>query len=557
MQADVLLRQQQPDLPFKTLIAVGLGYPDQARARLLEGWAAFLILEGKGETPQKEYPKVYERAIADMAKVPVPSTESTPDEARTYLRLRQQLASLHLLAGHAAAALPVAAEMISTADEFTYLPEPVKRVHQYEAERLKLMAVVAKAKPLYDAQKYPAMAEALDPTLVGLAKSLSSRGSATKQTAELAAKNGNDGKPAYDEGELGELSASADKLDKYRRDVLVVLALQGRIRGGQAEQAAELVGMLKQLGGNLEANAQTLGNLTRVVREHAVELRKKGQGGEADKLSAGVGALFEKIAAEPGQSLAMQVFLGVALKDLGRYDKAAELLNKIPAPSEADLKAPFASLSDEKKTAVRLYRNARLELVRAHRLAGRFDAADEVLTAATGTDKGPGWAKQVLDFRRESNLLLEARAGAEHDSKKKGEYWGRAKQGWDKLANEYAGALQAMMRQPLSTDDPAKENEEKKKRDQVKALYFDLFADALRCVVRGNTDLLKDKPELLGPKLQKVAEQMVTVETKNVDLAPEVKVKFAEMLAETPYLKGLYEKAGGKVFTHAPDAGGQ
>jgi hypothetical protein len=262
------------------------------------------------------------------------------------------------------------------------------------------------------------------------------------------------------------------------------------------------------------------------------------------------------MAAEPNQTPAMRVFLGIALKDLGRYDKACELLAKTPTPTDADLKAPFASLAEEKKGPVRLYRTARLELAKAERLAGRFDAADDLLKTAAGTDKEPGWAKGLLDFRREANLILEARAAAEADGKKKGEYWGRAKQGWDRLASEYAAAVQAMQRQPLPTDDPAKENEEKKKRDQVKALYFDLYADDLRCVVRGNTDLLKDKPETLTPRLQKVAEQLVAVETKNADLAPEAKAKFAELLAESKELRLLYDKAGGKVFTH-PDVGNQ
>jgi hypothetical protein len=557
LHGDSLLKQQHPDRAYSVLSRVSAGYPDQARARLLQGVAAFWLLGDRSPVPEKDRPKIYAKVVADMAAVPAPSPQASSDDARTYLRLRQQLASLHLLANRADAVPPVTNEMIRTAEEFTYLSLPFKRVHEFEAERLADMAVVARAKPLYDARKFTAMAKVLDPALIELAKSLSSHGPAVKQAADLAAKTGADGKPLYEAGELGELASAADKLDHYRRDALVVLALQGRIRGGQADQAAELVGLLKRLGGNLEANAQTLGNLTRVVREQAIELRKKGHAAEADTLVAGVGTLIDKIAAEKGQSPAMQVFLGIALKDLGRYDRAVELLKRAPSPTEADLNAAFASLSEEKKSTVRLYRNARLELVRAYRLGGLFDQAEQTLAAAAGTDAKPGWARHVLEFRRESNLLLEARAAAESDAKKKGEYWGRAKQGWDRLANEYAAALQAMRRRPLPADDPAKANEEKKKRDQVKSLYFDLFADALQCVVHGNMDLLKDKPDQLGVRLKKVAEQMVVVETRNADLSPEVKAKFAEMLVETPYLKGLYEKAGGKLFVQAPDAGGQ
>src|SRR5262249_15017449 len=150
-------------------------------------------------------------------------------------------------------------------------------------------AMVAKAKPFAEGQKFAAMAEVLDPAIVALAKSVADYGPAVKQATDLAAKTGADGKPVDEEGELGELTAAADKLDKYRRDALLVLALQGRVRGGQADQAAELVTLLRKLGGSLEANAQTLATLTRTVRDQSAELRKKGQAGEADKLAAGVG----------------------------------------------------------------------------------------------------------------------------------------------------------------------------------------------------------------------------------------------------------------------------
>jgi hypothetical protein len=557
MLGDLLLKNTQYQDAFTTLSRVSAGFPDQVRARLLLSVAAFNLVGDKSKLDPKAKKDIYDSTMALLKAVVAPGPDAPVEDARAYLRLRQQQASLNLLAGPAAAATAkaTAAAMYDEAALYSKLSEPMKRTHQFEAERLRLMAVFAAAKPLFDEQKYKESSALLDPLLTEMAKSLASGGSATAMAQAMTAKKDKDGKAMYEEGQLGEASAAAAKLDGYRRDAIVVLTLQNRIRSGAADQAAELIELMKKLGGNLEANAQTLANLARTVRDQAAELRKAGKADEAEKVTSAVGALFEKIADEPNQSIGMQIFYGIALRDLGRTAKAIEILSKIQPPAEADLKAGYNTLPEEKKISVRLYRGARLELARAYKVAKQYDKADEVLTAALGTDKAPGWAKGSLEFRKEVNLVLEARATDETDTKKKGEYWGKAKQGWDKLANEYGGTLQALLRQPLSKDDPAKANQETRQRDSVKNTYFELFSESIRCVVLGNAQLLKDKPDVLAQRLQKIAEQLVTVETKNTDLSPETKAKFAAILNLSDKLKELYGKAGGKEFLQP--AGGQ
>ena len=81
---------------------------------------------------------------------------------------------------------------------------------------------------------------------------------------------------------------------------------------------------------------------------------------------------------------------------------------------------------------------------------------------------------------------------------------------------------------------------------QVKPVYFDLFAESLRCLTAANTALLKDNPAKLTAQLGKVAAQVAQVEKTNPDLTADVKAKLAALLADSPPLKAEYDKLGGK-----------
>ena len=50
------------------------------------------------------------------------------------------------------------------------------------------------------------------------------------------------------------------------------------------------------------------------------------------------------------------------------------------------------------------------------------------------------------------------------------------------------------------------------------------------------------------------ARKMVDLETKNPDLAAEVRTKYADLLEEMKPLKAAYLAAGGKMFLQKPDA---
>ena len=68
-----------------------------------------------------------------------------------------------------------------------------------------------------------------------------------------------------------ELASVAARLDQFRRDQIVLLALQGSIRSGEAGKSGDLIGLLETLGGSVEANAATL------EEAYAVELARHAE----------------------------------------------------------------------------------------------------------------------------------------------------------------------------------------------------------------------------------------------------------------------------------------
>jgi hypothetical protein len=206
-------------------------------------------------------------------------------------------------------------------------------------------------------------------------------------------------------------------------------------------------------------------------------------------------------------------------------------------------------LPEDRKNAVVTHYSAKLELAKAYRLTGQFDAAQNVLKAQLGDDKEPGWAARVLDYRKEAIWLIEARA-EKASGKAVAELWGQANQAWGKLAREYGSVLS----QPLPKEEE-KRNEANRRREQIKPIYFKLFADSQRCLVRANAMLLRDNPDALGKRYDSIVKSIRMVETQNPDLGVDVREQYADVIDESSLLKDKYKAAGGKMFLR--DASGQ
>lgn len=544
---------------FNAFAAVSPNSPLALRARILEGVSAFEILRPTSDFPDAVKQQVRKKVVSDLQAVPAPSNLTPPDDVKFYVQTQLLLAQLHLM--EYPKGLPEAEKICRRIAQLTGLLIPEqnryavvagtpaatawvrktrlpqlsdddRRLLSYQIEETRLKAVYGQIAPAFQQEKYTEVLARLEPELA---------------TMDAAG-------PALADGMSEALSAAASKLDEFRREKVIVLALQTRIRQGNIQEAERLFALLEKLGGSLEATINALTQLLAVVRPQIEELRAQGGAGKAklDALIAGVAKLLDKVGSKPNLSAREYVFLGRSLKDIGSYDEAATILEKVPPPANRDLlkeKNPNSITNDADRLAVIFYRGAQLELARTYRLAGKISDAEKVLQDAMGDDNNPGWAKTSPEFRKEALYTLEDKAATINSAKQAQPIWAQAAQGWAKIANEY----QAYLRQPIPAD-PQKAAERKRIEPQVKAMYFETFYEYLRCLTRANETMLANDPDKLKASLSKLADQIAKVEANNPDLAPEVKEKFVDLLEKYPRLRQLYIGLGGKGFLKATTA---
>jgi hypothetical protein len=513
-------------------------------ARLMQGVAAYELLRPAPagtetmtmakaqELAPDQKGAIFQRALTDLSSLPPAPVNAPAGDAKISVLVSLQIAELNMLdrpRGY------LAAEQVSKAAydriaTYTELSAEEKQDLQFKIEHARLRAVYGQIFPLFQDKKYGELMTRLAPILGEMVEA----------------------GPASKPGLADAPAASARRLDEFRRNELIVLALRARIQEGSLDKAAELFDLLKKFGGSLQASLQAISNLVSVVKPQVDQLHREKKDKEADQLIAGVSQMLDKVSgdiiADPTKYAGELVVLGRSLKDLGSYDKAIDLLKKVPAPPAADLRKKLTDLDETSRPPVTRYRVGTLELIRSYRLAKKFTEADKLLQEALGTrdfkDKAkdkPGWAANDLNYRKEAVYLLEAKASNASDNKQSTEFWGQANQQWGLIGREYFSIVTTG-----GGKGPAKDDREKQDRERVKAqfkpIYHDLVYEQLRCVTKANQHVFKSAPEKLAPKLTGVARQMVALEKSNPDLAFEVKVKFAELMEEVPPLKAEYEK---------------
>lgn len=510
---------------FAVLGKVSPNYGGVTNARVLQGRAAYTLLGRESALSPADKAQVFRKVVADAEAVPEPPAGADKAAVKAYLGLRTILANLQLLNppdGYGKAE-QIAAAAAKSAAGFAMLDEAEKKGAGFVADEVRLRAVYAQAAPLLKDKKYKELADRLGPILIEVAKA----------------------GPANVAGLEGDAAVAANTLDTTRRD-LILLGLQGKIKEGNVDQAAELFELLDRLGGSADATADALNRLVGLVRPQLDELKKAGNTAEADKLTASVAAILEKQAAKPNPTPRTLTFLGKSLRELGQSEKAIGLLTKLEEIPVAELKKPAAEVAEKHRPNIGVYQLSRLELARAYRETKQYDKADEVLKPALGDAKAPGWAK-ALDFRREEALLLEDRAGAlpagdDGQKRDKSRAWSAARDKWNKMLVDYQGAI------TRAPKDAAKVEQWKNDREKLIPVFLGLQADLQRCLARANSQLITDAAKR-AENLGKLGANIADLEKKNGPyLNDAVRAQFAAVLTEFGDVKDGYAKAGGTEF---------
>lgn len=526
----LFLEERQYSEAFDILSRVNLSFASISTARTMMGRAAYMIVTSK-ESPLKldEKAAVLRKAMTAAEAVPEPTN---PSQLRAFFGLKNILAQLYLLQGGSGLvkAETIAADTVKRVSAAT-MPEADKKAIRFAAEEIGLRAIFGQSAPLYKDAKYKEMADKISPALLAMKKS---------GPAAAEVKDYRGAEPNPDVGDTGSAVVAADSLDRFRRD-LIVLGLQGRIREGAVDDAAELFKLLELLGGSVEATTDALSRLVALVRPQIDELRKQMKDEEAQKLTDVVGKLLSEQAGKEKLSPRALAFLGRALRDLGLYEKALEVLAKVPTVDEATLKLPTMDLDAEKRDAVIAYQIAQLEQIRSYRLTKQYDKADELLLPAVGADGKSGWAKS-LEYRRERVFVMEDRA-TDAAKEKKSELWSTAYAGWTDVLRPYVATVTARI--------PKDANVERVKQDREKLypVILDLYVEEKRCLAKANTQLLAANPMKLESQLTAFGKQIATLEKGYAKgLTTEVRIRFATLLDEYPAMKAGYKDAGGVAF---------
>jgi len=582
-----LLQTRRWKEAFDLTSHIGAGSAMLWNGRFFQSLAAYELLrpaapgtEATNPLAPAEKADIYRKIVADLTALPALPADASPNDARLAVLTYLQLAEMYFLAGteELPKAEAAAAEAAKKMAPLLALTPADKQELGFRIELTRMRAAYGQGLLAFQAKKFADVFTKIGPTL-----------------AE-AAKNGAVAKPDMTEA----VAEFAKKVDDFRRDRMLGLAIQTRIREGSIDKIGELLDVLKKLGGNLANSAGTLGQLIDGARPQIESLRKEGKAEEADKLVAGIGLILDKVAAEPGVTPSTVLVLGRGLASIGNTDKAVEFLKRIPAPPALDvLKKRASEIPEAEQPVVGRYKLAQLELAKAYRLGKKFAEAEETLKPALPTrdaagreQPGTGWQANS-DFKRESAMLSEAKAEAAAPAEAL-KLWGEARSKWTEQANQYlvplrklaAGkkdeksAFLALLELRQLPPNPKLPKTDKDIRDglneakppewvkellapnslyvaemrntitrietQLKPLYHDLVFESTRCLTQANISILKGDAAKTSAALAKLAKSMVDLEAANPDLAEAVKLRFTDLLDETPALKDEYVKLGGK-----------
>jgi hypothetical protein len=433
-------------------------YPGYTLAQYQLAGAALGAHEA-GITPPPGRPPYVEQAVAALERIPDLSSDADPATAQAFFYAKLQLAKLLFTRRNYEPMARLAENLLTRFGQAT-LDERTKTELRPAIEALPLYALYGRAAVAYQARRYAEVRNLLAPLLT---RWTSGEPPKTKDPQLLASLLG--------------LGLRASVLESDLKQAQRLLALASHDSLGEQKGNAVLFEVVSDLRGQIE------------------DLREKSAPAELDKATAAFGAFLDELAAQPAEKQSPELIRMVAVgyASLDQHRRAAELLERVPAPGAAD--------HDREA----LYHGVRVLYARELRLAKELGKAGQVLTEILAAD----WGQRSIDARKEQIFLLEDEG-------------------------KFAPAIRAWTE--LMTSVRRQIDQNARLRDQ----YFDCYYHLVHCRCQHAMKLSDDEKKKAA--LRRAAGLIVKLETTMPDMGSDALKKRYQTLLRDPALKEQYDE---------------
>jgi hypothetical protein len=414
-----------------------------------------------GITPPRGRPPYVEQAVAALERIPDLASDADPATAQAFFYAKLQLAKLLFTRRSYEPMGRLAENLLARFGQAT-LDERTKTELRPAIEALPLYALYGRAAVAYQSRRYTEVRDLLAPLL-------------TRWTAGEPPKT----KDPQLLGSLLGLGLRACVLESDLKRAERLLALASHDSLGEQKGNGVLFEVVSDLRGQIE------------------ELREKGPDAQAelDRAMAAFGAFLDELAGQPAEKQSPELIRMVAVgyATLDRHRRAAELLERVPAPGAAD--------HDREA----LYHGVRVLYARELRLAKEFAKAGQVLTEILAAD----WGQRSIDARKEQIFLQEDEG-------------------------KFAPAIRAWTE--LLTSVRRQIDQNARLRDQ----YFDCYYHLVHCRYEHAMKLPEDEKKKAA--LRRAAGLIVKLETTMPDMGSDALKKRYQTLLRNPALKEQYDE---------------
>jgi tetratricopeptide (TPR) repeat protein len=311
-----------------------------------------------------------------------------------------------------------------------------------------------------------------------------------------------------DQVNAGKLPAI--KVNPQLGGAILSLDLRSNIQLGKLDRAKAAVQAQQALaeGGDV---LPTLRNLVGLIYRQVDELEKKKDAANLKKTVEGFDAILTDLdKKQKNRSPEYLLILAQCYGGMKQHKKAAELLDKIPAPKLAD-----GMVLDEKNLPqeFKVYRGARLMLAQQLRQSKELDKAEEVLKEIMGTKEKQGWGAKNVDALKEQVYLHAAK-----------ENYG--------AGFSLASGLVKVLKTPAERDNRMKEH------------YLDMYYEMVLCRLRYSQRMTDNAKRQTA--MTECAQLIVTLEKSHPNFGTEANAaRMNDLIKSEPDLKAEYDKLRG------------